>query len=215
MRDTEKIAVLLKELNKKAILNLRKRNFKEALLIFEKCFLFEEKLGFKEQSLKTLINIANTYYLEKEYKKTILYLEKALNYLNDINNKELEYKIFDLMGNTYFIMEDLKKASDCFLSILNPGISESKQAALSFKLTIILLKQKKYRQAEVKINKALFIFEKLKKKKEMINSFRQRAVIYKKTARRNLAINDLKKALTLAAETPSLKKIIEKELKLI
>ena len=77
MIEAEKIPDLLKKFNMKAILELRRGNFQQALHIFQKSLEFEEKLDLEEQAAQTLINIANTCYLLKKYEKAIIYLKKA------------------------------------------------------------------------------------------------------------------------------------------
>ncbi|MEJ6951280.1 tetratricopeptide repeat protein [Natronospora cellulosivora (SeqCode)] len=191
MSSSKKIADLLKELNHLAVQELAQANYEKAIEVFKESEKYESNLGLKEQAIKTKVNIANTYYLLKEYKKAIEYLKQVLSFYKNSNDLGELSAINDAIGNNYYQLREYTNAIECFYKCVKAIKSDPKLGAYYYKIALSNMMLKNYDKAQETFAYALQEFERVKDQQGLIDTLRQRSVLFKEMGMINLAQNDI------------------------
>lgn len=197
MIDKEKIAETLKFLNKAAIMETVQGNYEHALTIFGQSEELEQQLGLRLQVAESLVNKANVYLLMGNFDLCLETLRKAEEIFLKEKKQYGLFKIQQLLGEIHFRNKEYDKSVQVFEKCLrmNPG---GKERAISyFQAAVSYLKLKNNYKAQDYLGRSIAEFERLEDKTGIIDCLRHRALLFKSTGRKDLAINDLRKCLGL------------------
>ena len=211
MPKSRQIAEMLKLINKEAIMNLSQGNFAEALQMFEQGKTLEEKLGLKKQVAESLLNIANIHYLTQHYDACLKNLKEAEKIFTGENNQEGIFKVLQLLIGLHFTKNEYLQSAQACERCLTLAISEKDKATSYFQGGVSYIKLNNHFRAQQYLNLAVKIFSEIKDQASLIDSLRQRALLFKNTARTHLALNDLRRALELTSDDET-KAVIEKQI---
>lgn len=89
--------------------------FQKALRYFQKSLIIKEKLGYKLNTVTSLINLANLYAKMNKYEKSAEYGDKALYVLQGSENYTQLLQITNLQSLIYFKQEKYKKALELWV----------------------------------------------------------------------------------------------------
>jgi signal transduction histidine kinase/CheY-like chemotaxis protein len=176
-------------------------------IFFFNSFLYSQT-NEKTDSIAYYSGLSNSNLKVNKYKNALFYTQKAINYSKSIRNiPEEAYQTFRL-GKIYY---DLKKHNDAILTFhksialyknLNPSISNG-YGYTYYYLGICYIEKSNFADAEIYLDEAKFIFDKLKTPNttELINL--QKGIISKSKGNLDLASN-LFKTIIAKPDHPAL-----------
>ena len=120
-------------------------------------------------------NIAELYSLLKEHRKAIEYYEKALDILNPKTDQELRGEILPKLGSEYLRFKEYDKAAEYLVEGLKYNRKQGNKEGLLRALNAIghlNLKKKKVKLAELQLNEAYAIAQKIDNKTELLENYK-------------------------------------------
>lgn len=203
----EQIAETLKLMNKTAIEEVAKGNYENALEIFEQSQELEEKLGFRLQVAESMVNMANIYLLMQDSGKCVEVLKKAEELFIKEKNSEGIFKVQQVLGELHFRSMDYDKAAQTYEKCLKMNIGNKERGISYFQAAVSYIKLKDNYKAQDYLGRALVELERTGEKTATVDCLRYRALVFTKIGRRDLAINDLRKAMVFAETQESKRNI--------
>ncbi|WP_411895950.1 ATP-binding protein [Winogradskyella sp. A2] len=120
-------------------------------------------------------NIADLYSLRKEHRKAIEYYEKVLDLILPDSDEELRGEILPKLGSEYLKFKEFDKASDLLVEGLKYNRKQGNEEGLLRALNAIgnlNLQRKKVKLAELQLNEAYSIAQKIDNKTELLENYK-------------------------------------------
>ncbi len=120
-------------------------------------------------------NIAMLYSMRKEHRKSIEYYEKALELLNPDTDQDLRGEILPRIGSEYLEFKDYDKAAEYLVEGLRYNRRQANEEGILRALNAIgnlNLQQNKVRLAEIQLDEAYGIAQKIDNKTELLENYR-------------------------------------------
>jgi signal transduction histidine kinase len=120
-------------------------------------------------------NIAGLYSIRKEHRKAIEYYEKVLALLNPEIDQDLRGEILPKLGSEYLKFKEYDKASDYLVEGLKYNRKQGNEEGILRALNAIgnlNLQKKKVKLAELQLNEAYDIAQKIDNKKELLENYK-------------------------------------------
>jgi two-component system sensor histidine kinase/response regulator len=120
-------------------------------------------------------NIADLYSSRKEHRKAIEYYEKVLEILNPDTDQDLRGEILPKLGSEYLRFNEYDKASTYLVEGLKYNRKQGNDEGILRALNAIgnlNLKKRKVKLAELQLNEAYAIAEKIDNKTELLENYR-------------------------------------------
>ena len=120
-------------------------------------------------------NIAELYSILKEHRKGIEYYEKVLQLLNPETDKDLRGEILPKLGSEYLRFKEYDKASEYLVEGLKYNRKQGNSEGLLRALNAIgnlNLQKKKVKLAELQLNEAYKIAQKIDNKTELLENYK-------------------------------------------
>ena len=120
-------------------------------------------------------NIAMLYSMRKEHRKAIEYYEKALELLNPDTDQDLRGEILPRIGSEYLEFKEYDKAAEYLVEGLRYNRRQGNQEGILRALNAIgnlNLQQNKVRLAELQLDEAYGIAQKIDNKSELLENYR-------------------------------------------
>lgn len=134
-----------------------------------------EQINDRKGIIASTKNIADLYSMRKEHRKAIEYYEKVLDMLNPTNDKDVRGEILPKLGSEYLQFKEYDKASDYLVEGLKYNRREGNQEGILRALNAIgnlNLQKKKVRLAEIQLNEAYTIAQKIDNKTELLENYK-------------------------------------------
>lgn len=134
-----------------------------------------EQINDRKGIIASTKNIADLYSMRKEHRKAIEYYEKVLDMLNPTNDKDVRGEILPKLGSEYLLFKEYDKASDYLVEGLKYNRREGNQEGILRALNAIgnlNLQKKKVRLAEIQLNEAYTIAQKIDNKTELLENYK-------------------------------------------
>ncbi len=142
--------------------------------------------NFKALDVRTVINdnkgikastknIADLYSIRKEHRKAIEYYEKVLEILNPETDQDLRGEILPKLGSEYLRFKEYDKASTYLVEGLKYNRKQSNDEGILRALNAIgnlNLQKRKVKLAELQLNEAYAIAQKIDNKTELLENYR-------------------------------------------
>ncbi|MGI6119708.1 MAG: tetratricopeptide repeat protein, partial [Desulfosporosinus sp.] len=107
------------------------------------------------------------------------------------------FKVQQLLGEIYFKNKEYDKSVKVYEKCLRINLGGKEKAMSYFQAAVSYLKLKNNYKAQDYLEKSMVEFERIGNKSGIIDCLRYRAVLFKSTGRKDLAIIDLRKCLAL------------------
>ncbi|WP_299115259.1 tetratricopeptide repeat-containing sensor histidine kinase [uncultured Winogradskyella sp.] len=120
-------------------------------------------------------NIANLYSLRKEHRKAIEYYEKVLKLINPETDQDIRGEILPKLGSEYLEFREYEKASEYLVEGLRYNRKQGNQEGILRALNAIgnlNLQKRKVRLAEIQLNEAYSIAQKIDNKVELLENYK-------------------------------------------
>jgi tetratricopeptide (TPR) repeat protein len=212
MTENEKIAEMLKMINKTAIFEYSRGNYAKAIEVFEKGRMLEETVGLKKQAAESIVNIGNVYYTTGEYQIALEKYSQALEIFKRERDSTGVYMVYQLMGQIYFNTGKYGQAAQAFDTCIRMNLGNKERATAYFQAGITFARLNNTLRAQEYITRALTEFERLEEKDSIIECLTERALLFKNAGRKDLAVQDLRKCLKIADGNENLLKGIQEQL---
>ena len=200
MLENEQIAETLKTLNKRAIFEISRGNYIDAIEAFEQSKSLEETLGLDLQVAESLVNIANANYLMQHHDTAFENLESALKIFKEKRLTNGMYRVYQLWGAIHFQKKDYAEALEKYKDCIKLNLGVEKNAVSLYQVAVTHIKMDDHIQALDYLAKAMAGFERSGDKNRMIECLRQRASLFKMRGRNDLAGHDLIRCSNLQRE---------------
>ncbi len=131
----------------------------------------KDSLGIKSSTK----NIADLFSLRKEHRKAIEYYENVLALLNPETDHNLRGEILPKLGSEYLRFKEYDKASEYLIEGLKYNRKEGNKEGILRALNAIgnlNLQQKKIKLAELQLNEAYAIAQKIDNKTELLENYK-------------------------------------------
>lgn len=200
MTENEKIADMLKTLNKKAMLAISSQNYEIARDSFEQAFILESQLGMTKQAAESNVNIANVLFLMKDYKKAQQKLESSLEIFHAQKNRAGMYRVNQLLGEIFYQTQEYSQALERFEECITLQKGTEKEWIACFQAAASHFKMENFAKSQSYLEKALKGFERIGNIQGQIDTLKQRALLFQKTGKARLAAMDLDKCKRLSSQ---------------
>ena len=147
----------------------------KAIEFNHKALEVREEINDRKGIITSTKNIADLYSLRKEHRKAIEYYEKVLEMLNPTKDKAIRGEILPKLGSQYLEFKEYDKASDYLVEGLKYNRRENNQEGILRALNAIgnlNLQKKKVRLAEIQLNEAYTIAQKIDNKTELLENYK-------------------------------------------
>ena len=147
----------------------------KAIEFNHKALEVREEINDRKGIITSTKNIADLYSLRKEHRKAIEYYEKVLEMLNPTKDKAIRGEILPKLGSQYLEFKEYDKASDYLVEGLKYNRRENNQEGILRTLNAIgnlNLQKEKVRLAEIQLNEAYTIAQKIDNKSELLENYK-------------------------------------------
>ena len=139
-----------------------------------------KRISDRKGIVASTTNIADLYSLRKEHRKAIEYYEDVLEMLNPETDKELRGEILPKLGREFLEFKEYDKASEYLVQGLKYNRKQNNQDGILRSLNAIgslNLQQKKVRLAEIQLNEAYSIAQKIDDKDALLENYKLHIVL--------------------------------------
>ena len=139
-----------------------------------------KQLGDKTGVIASTKNIAELYSLRKEHRKSIEYFENVMNLLNPETDQDLRGEILPKLGSEYLRFKEFDKAAEHLVEGLKYNRKQGNEEGILRALNAIgnlNLQQKKVKLAELQLDEAYAIAQKIDNKTELLENYKLHIVL--------------------------------------
>ncbi|MBT1071668.1 hypothetical protein [Pelotalea chapellei] len=198
MKETERIAGGLQQLNHTAVQAAGSGDYKQALALFRQALHFEDTLGFKTHAAESLANIATTCLLLRDYSSAMEAADTAeCMFREQWRNEDLR-TIAVLKGTIMLHSGCYEMAARQFDVCLSQARTPQERGAIYSQAAHALCNLQQQHRAQEYWGRAVAEYERINDIQGTISCLRQRAMLFKTSGRKDLAVKDLQRCALLA-----------------
>ena len=162
MIDNYRIACTLKALHVDAMRSVQDKRYIEAINLFKKALKIEETLKVYQEACKTLINIANVYYMMGHYAQALETLKCAESKFKDDCDSDTTYNLQSMNGLLHLLLKHYPKSVSYYEKCLRLTVDQTKKAKAQYQLACVYYKMNNIGFALEHANAARLIFSRIK-----------------------------------------------------
>ena len=199
MKETERIAGGLQQLNRCAVQAAGSGDYAGALVLFQQALAFEEQLGFEGHVAESLMNIATTYLLLGDHPAALEAVERARE-LFGAQRRTADLRSAALLRGTILLRSGQYADAARELEACLRQSPPEERAAIYAQAAAALAKLDQQYRAQEYLGRALADYERMGDRVAATACLRQRAALFKAAGRKDLAVRDLQRCATLAGQ---------------